>query len=143
MRPCLIAAFLLAAQNASANTTSSNEFELHTAECVAALDLRADELAKQVRAGRTELQPSLLATLESGASFIGGAYLQGQRDEARSNALLDAARAAQKLLPDEELAARQSVCLQEGLHRLAEANLIGRLVVSQLAQRRMQKLLDK
>jgi len=65
--------------------------ELHTIECIAALEVKADALAQQVKAGKTELQAPLLSTLNEGAAFIGHAYLQGDRDEARSQALRDAA----------------------------------------------------
>ena len=116
--------------------------ELHTVQCVAALEVYTDELAAQVKAGRTELRPLLLDRLKQGAAFIGAAYLQGERDEDRVKGFLDAALEAQKSLPKSALAARQSACAQEGAQLLAKADAFSRAVVSHLAQKRMKKLLE-
>jgi len=132
----------LTALQATAATTAPTEHELHTAQCVAALEANTDELAAQVKGGRTELQPLLLIRLKYGAAFIGDAYLQGERDEARAQALLKAALEAQRALPAPELAARQSDCATQGARLLANADFLGRAVVSRLAQRRMKKLLE-
>ncbi len=115
--------------------------ELHSIECIAALEARADALANQVRAGQSDLQALLLNTLNEGAAFIGHAYLQGDRDEARSQALRDAALITQKALPAAELTARQDACAQEGERLLAQTDLISRFFVTRLAKRQMQKLL--
>ncbi len=117
--------------------------ELYTAECVAALEISTDELARQVKAGRADLRPLLRQRLDAGAAFIGTAYLAGDRDEARAQALLAAALKAQAALPKAELAASQARCAQEGARLLAASNFIGRAVVSQLARKRMQKLLGE
>lgn len=118
------------------------EHELHTAQCVAALEAHTDELAVQVKAGQAELQARLLDELRAGAAFIGDAYLQGERDEARAKGFLNAALEAQKSLPKAELAARQTRCAQEGAQLLANADVISRAVVNRVAQRRMKKLLE-
>ena len=115
--------------------------EQHTIECIAALEVKADALAKQVKTGEAERQPLLLATLNQGAAFIGHAYLQGDRDEARSQTLRDAALEAQKALPAAELAARQDACAQEGERLLSQADFVSRFFVTRLAKRQMQKLL--
>ena len=133
---------LLATHFALAGTPAATERAQHTAECVAALDVKSSDLARQVKAGRTESQATLQATLEAGAAFIGQAYLQGDRDEARSQALLSAALEAQKLLPEADLAARQAACAQEGARLLSQTDVIGRFVISRLVQRRTQKLLE-
>lgn len=125
-----------------ASTTAVSGRETHTYECVAALDTKADELARQLKAGQADLRPLLVTTLEAGAAFIGNAYLQGDRDEARSQALLNAALQAQKALSEADLGTRQSACAQEGARLLSEADLIGRVVVSRLVQRRLQKVLE-
>ena len=116
--------------------------ELHTAQCVAALEVYTDDLAAQVKAGRTELRPLLLDRLKQGAAFIGAAYLQGERDEDRVKGFLDTALEAQKALPKSALAARQSACAQEGAQLLVKADAFSRAIVSHLAQKRMKKLLD-
>ena len=132
----------LGALQAAVAATEPTEHELHTARCVAALEVSTEGLAAQVKAGRADLQPELLSRLKYGAAFIGDAYLQGERDEARAQALLKAALDAQKAVPATELSARQSECAAEGGRLLAKADFLGRAVVSQLAQRRMKKLLE-
>jgi hypothetical protein len=116
--------------------------ELHTAQCVAALEANTDELAAQVKAGQADLRPLLLDRLQFGAAFIGDSYLQGERDEARAKGFLNAALEAQKALPKPQLSARQTQCAQEGAQLLANADFVSRAVVSRLAQRRMKKLLE-
>ncbi len=117
------------------------ERDLHVASCVAALEANADALVKQVKAGREDLRSQLQERLQAGVAFIGTAYLRGERDKARAQALLAEAREAQKTLPAEELSARQDACAVEGSRLLASANLIERLVVWRLTGNRMKKLL--
>jgi len=125
----------------AAQTAEPTARDLHTFACVAALEVKANDLAGQIKAGQKDLQPLLLTTLNAGAAFIGHAYLQGDRDEERAQNLKDAALQAHKLLPANELAALQSGCAQEGGKLLAEADFIGRFVVTRLAQRQMKKLI--
>jgi hypothetical protein len=131
---------LFAARLAIASTDAPTERELHTSECVAALETRSEDLARQVKAGQSELRTLLVSTLEAGAAFIGQAYLQGERDEARAQAQLTTAQQAQKQLSGADLAARQSSCAQEGGRLLSQTDVIGRFVISRLVQRRLQKL---
>jgi hypothetical protein len=116
--------------------------ELYTARCVAALDVNANELAAQVKAGKAELKPLLLARLRAGGAFVGESFLQGERDESRARKLLHQAEEAQKALPKAELAARQQQCAREGEKILADADALSRSVVKRLAERRMKKLLE-
>jgi hypothetical protein len=131
---------LFAARMAIASSDAPTERELHTSECVAALDVRSEELARQAKAGQSESRALLVSTLEAGGAFIGQAYLQGERDEARSQSQLAAALQAQKKLPEADLAARQTSCLLEGTRLLSQTDVIGRFVISRLVQRRLQKL---
>ena len=137
---CIPLLLLFAVRMALASTDTPTERELHTSECVAALDVRSEDLARQVKAGQTESRPLLVSTLEAGGAFIGQAYLQGERDEARSQSQLAAALQAQNKLPEADLAARQSSCALEGARLLAQTDVIGRFVISRLVQRRLQKL---
>lgn len=114
---------------------------MHTARCVAALDLSTRQLAEQVKGGQDEMRPLLLRRLKSGAAFVGAAYLAGARDEGRSHALLDSALVAQMALSESELAARQAACDEEGTRLLARTNALEREVVSRVATRRMTRLL--
>lgn len=138
----LVVLLWLGALQTAVAATEPTEHELHTAQCVAALEASTEELASQVKAGRADLRPELLNRLKYGAAFIGDAYLQGERDEAHAQALLKAALEAQKALPAPELSARQSGCAEEGGKLLAKADFLGRALVSHLAQRRMKKLLE-
>lgn len=111
------------------------------AQCVAALETQTEGLAQRVKAGETALTETLRLRLRAGAAFIGQAWLDGERDEQRSKALLQQARQAQEGLPADELAARQERCAQLGEKLLAESNMFSRAAVSRLAERRMKKLL--
>jgi hypothetical protein len=124
-----------------AGPAAPTDRELHLASCVAALEANTDALVKQVKAGREDLRPLLQERLQDGVAFIGTAYLHGERDKARAQALLTDAREAQKALPAEELSARQDACAAEGSKLLSGANVIERLVVWRLTGNRMKKLL--
>jgi len=137
----LAAAIGLSASQVLALAAGPSEQELHTAQCVAALEASTDELAAQVKSGRAEVQPELLVQLKAGAAFIGDSYLHGERDEARARSQLEAALETQKSLAAGELAARQSGCAEEGARLLAKADPLGRVIVSQVAARRMKKML--
>ena len=117
--------------------------ELHAAACVAALEARAEALAAQIRAGQAELRPRLMTQLKYGAAFIGSAYLKGDRDEARSQALLDEARERQGTLSAQDLRIRQAACAEEGARLLAEASALGRSVVNRVARRKMDRMLAR
>ena len=96
-RLLLLAAVVgLTALNATTATAAATEHELHTAQCVAALEANTDELATQVKGGRADLQPLLLIRLKYGAAFIGDSYLQGERDEAGARGRLNAALGARR-----------------------------------------------
>lgn len=127
----------------AADGAAPSKRELHSAECVAALEINTDDLARQVKAGRADLRPLLRQRLDAGAAFIGSAYLAGDRDEARAHALLAAALKSQAALPKAELAASQARCAQEGAKLLAASNFISRAVVSRLAGQRMKRLLGE
>jgi hypothetical protein len=131
----------LALPSALATPAVASDREWHTAECVAALDVNTAALAGQVKAGQEALRPLLLDRLNSGAAFVGAAYLRGERDEARAKALLKEALEAQKTLPEAALAVRQLECAEEGYRLLAQASFFEREVVSLFARRRLIKLL--
>ncbi len=115
--------------------------ELHTADCIAALELKAEDLAQQVKAGQAEQRPALQTALDAAAAFIGQAYLQGDRDQERLENLKNAALQAQKTITSTELTTRQSTCSQEGAHLLSQADVVSRFVISRLAARQMKRLL--
>ena len=115
--------------------------ELHSAQCVAALQVNAESLAEQVKAGREAARPALRTRLEAGTAFVGDAYLHGTTDETRARALANDALEAQKRLSAAELMARQEACAAEGAALLSSSNGLERAVVKRLAKKRMDKLL--
>lgn len=133
---------LLLSVLAGPTVAQSSAREWADAQCVAALDAQTLQLARQVKAGQNDLRRLLRARLRAGAAFIGRAWLDGERDEDHSQAVLEKARAAQRSLPAAELAQRQTRCAAEGERLLGQANALQRAVVSRLADRRMKKLLE-
>ncbi|HSW07270.1 hypothetical protein [Aquabacterium sp.] len=125
----------------AASAAEPSPRDLHTARCVAALDVNTQDLARQVKSGQESLRRMLQDRLVAGAAFIGDSYLHGNRDEDRARALADQALAAQKNLPASELAARQAACADEGAKLFSAGNGLQRAVVKQLAKKRMDKLL--
>lgn len=115
--------------------------ELHAAQCIAALQVDTERLAAEVKSGRTGSRTVLQSRLESGVAFIGDVYLHGTTDEAKARTLADNALQAQKGLSDDELAARQTSCADEGEKLMAASNGLERAIVRQVAKRRMAKLL--
>ncbi len=138
-----LAAMILALQ-VLANGASAAEptpQDRRAAQCVAALEASADDLARQVKAGKEGARKPLLDRLTFGAAFVGDTYLHGAANEAEARALVDQAAAAQRSLAPAELAARQAACAAEGARLLADANVLERAVVKRLARKRMDKLL--
>ena len=113
----------------------------YAAQCVAALEASADELARQVRDGKDAARQPLLDQLTFGVAFLGDSYLHGQANEDQARALVHQAELAQRSLSPAELAARQALCASEGARLLANANVLERAVVKRLARKRMDKLL--
>ena len=148
IRGCLLAAVVAAAgaaQAAPAATLSPppTPKELHASQCVAALEVETEALAKRVKAGENQLRDLLQAHIEAGTSFVGDAYLSGTRDEDRARALANQALEAQKSLPDAELTARQVACADEGAKIFAAGNGLERIIVKQVAKKRMKRMLGE
>lgn len=115
--------------------------DLRAAQCVAALDLNTQALARKVKAGNAAAKPQLLDQLIAGAAFMGDSFVHGNHDEDQSRRLADQAREAQKKLSPAELAARQAGCAAEGSKLYASSNVVQRAVVKRLAKKRMDNLL--
>jgi len=134
--------FLLTAATAFADPDAPpTARELHSAQCVAALEVSTESLAAQVKAGSDDVRGQLQSRIEAGTALVGDAYLQGTRDEARARALANKALEEQKSLGSAELSQRQEACAEEGQKVLAASNGFERAVVRQLAKKRMAKLL--
>ena len=111
------------------------------AQCVAALEASADDLVRQVKAGKDAARKPLLERLTQGAAFVGDTYLHGAANEDQARALVDQAELDQRTLAPAELAARQAACAGEATRLLAKSNALERAVVKRVARKRMDKLL--
>jgi hypothetical protein len=137
----LLALCLSAACAKASDVAEPTARELHTADCIAALETRSEDLARQIKAGQTNQRAALQSALDAAAAFIGQAYMQGDRDQERLENLKNSALQAQKTHSSAELAARQASCAQEGEHLLSQADVLSRFVISRLAARQMKRLL--
>lgn len=115
--------------------------ESHAAECVAALEVNTESLARSVKAGNETARPVLQARLESGTAFVGDSYLHGTTDETRARALATKALDAQKSLTDAQLFARQEACAAEGTKLFEASGPLEQAIVRRLARRRQDRLL--
>ncbi len=136
----LSASLLLLSLSASAAEPTPQD--RRAAQCVAALELSADDLVRQVKAGSDGARKPLLDRLTQGAAFLGDSYLRGSADERQARDLVDQAEKSQRSLSPAELAARQSGCASEATRLLARSNVLQRALVKQLARKRMDKLLS-
>lgn len=137
----LLLACLAVTATAPAHAGEPTPQDRHAAQCVAALEASADELVRQVQAGKDAARGPLLDRLTQGAAFVGDSYLHGHADEDQARALVDQAELAQHSLSPADLAARQAACASEGMRLLANSNALQRAVVKRLARKRMDKLL--
>lgn len=128
----------LALAPAHAGETASPEF---IADCVAVMQSRADELARQVKAGDTGQQAALRVELQRAAALIGRAYLDGERDEADAKARLKAAQDHQGTRSDTQREALHAACERRADAELATANVLQRFIVERVAQARMNRML--
>lgn len=110
------------------------------ASCVAVLERDAVALAGRYQAGERGVKPALVKLTEQGFSFIGRAYLRGLRKE-EADRLTGQAKQAQKTLPAEALAQLSAACQAEGARLYAEAGSLERMLVSNRAKARVDKLL--
>ncbi len=144
MKIPLVAACVLACGAGAAwpqTAESPTPRERHAAQCVAALEVESEDLARQVKSGSEDVRPLLQSRVESGTAFVGDSYLNGLTDESRARALANEALEAQKGLTDAQLAARQQACAVEGRKLLDASNPLAQAVVRRFARRRVEKLL--
>lgn len=125
----------------AAHAAEPSPRDRHAAECVAALEVLTEDLARQVKAGDDGVRASLQQRLVAGTAFVGDTYLHGQSDEQQARALAASALEAQKGLTPKQLAARQGACADEGMTLYAASNALEQAVVKRLAKKRMDRLL--
>jgi hypothetical protein len=129
--------WLLLVANAYCGTAAGPD-PRHSADCVAALKVRATALEDQLRAGQQDAEPQLQAVLEHGFAFIGSAYLQGV-SKGEGNELLAEAQAQQSQAPT-DLVDRQVACDAEGARLLEEAGPLAQGLATRAARKRIERL---
>ena len=112
-----------------------------TADCIAVMQGRADDLARQVRAGDAAQEPALRAELQRAAALIGRAYLDGHHDEAEARAKLEQAQRAQATMAEAERASLHAACVRKADAELEAASGLQRYVVTRIAQARLNRML--
>ena len=112
-----------------------------TADCIAVMEVRADELAWQVKAGDKDREPALRAELLRAATLIGRVYFDGVHDEHAARARLHEARERQKTWDDARRNRVHGACVQRADAEFAAASRAERLVIDKVADVRMRRML--
>ncbi len=134
---CLLSSVMTTAPLA-AHSSPSHE---HRAACVAALTTQAEPLAARLKTGDRSVEAELLKLTQSGFAIIGIAYQQGLR-KPEADQLLEAAKQAQKSMPEAALSQLQTSCRAEGVQVLADANPLERFLVNSAAERRVKRIAE-
>lgn len=130
---------LLAVVAASAPPARGADVDI--AECIAVMQVQADELARQIKAGDSRQEAALRTELERAAALIGRAYLDGEHDEATAKAKLKGAQDAQAGKSDAQRASVHAACVQRADAELAAASGPQRFIVEWVASSRMRRML--
>lgn len=137
-----LAAFMPVGYAAAAASAADATGYDETAACVAVIQTRSDDLARQVRAGDKSQQAELHTELVRAAVLIGQAYLDGLHDERDARAMLQNAHDAQASWTEAQRNAAHEACVRKADAALAEASPIQRFIVERVAQARMNRLLS-
>ncbi len=109
--------------------------------CVAVIESRSDDLARQVRDGDKSQQPALHTELVRAAVLIGQAWLDGLHDEHEARAMLQNARDAQAAWSEARRNTTHDECIKKADAALANASALQRFIVERIAQRREERML--
>jgi hypothetical protein len=112
-----------------------------TANCIAVMEVTADELARQIKAGDKDREPALRTELVRAAALVGRVYFDGMHDEHAARARLNEARERQKTWDDARRSRVHGACLQRADAELAGASGAERLVIDKVAEVRMRRML--
>ena len=104
-----------------AGTALADPNPKQAAVCVAALQARAEPMAKRMREGDAGAEGQLLPVVMASFAFVGSVYKQGLRGP-EADALLKAAEKAQSTVPPGDLARAQDACQAQGHQLLMQAN---------------------
>lgn len=122
-----------------AGTALADPSPKQAAACVAALQTRAEPMARRMREGDAGAEGQLLPVVTASFAFVGSVYKQGVRGP-EADALLKAAEKAQSIVPPDDLARAQDACQAQGQQLLTQANFFERQFVSRAARKRIDKL---
>ncbi|HET7525645.1 MAG TPA: hypothetical protein VFK10_06860 [Burkholderiaceae bacterium] len=114
-----------------------------TANCIAVMEVNADALAKQVKAGDQQREPALRTELVRAAAIVGRTYLDGMHDERVAKAHLVAARERQKTWDQARRDNVHGACLKRADAELAASSGLERALFDRVADHRMQRMLSE
>jgi len=114
-----------------------------TANCIAVMEVNADALAKQVKAGDQQREPALRTELVRAAAIVGRTYLDGMHDERVAKAHLVAARERQKTWDQARRDSVHGACLKRADAELAASSGLERVLIDRVADHRMQRMLSE
>lgn len=138
----LVALLLLSAALAPARAAPAASAD-DTADCIAVMQDKADDLARRIKAGDRSQEPALRVELERAAALIGRAYLDGFRDGRAAKARLEAARRAQTTWDEGRKRRVRGACLERADAELASASRAERFVVERVTRSRLERMLNK
>lgn len=114
-----------------------------TADCIAVMQTKADDLARRIKAGDKTQEPALHSELVRAAAIIGRTYLDGMHDSAEAKARLKAAQERQLAWDDARKTSVRQACLKRADDELAAASAPERLIVERVAQARFKRMLEE
>jgi len=112
-----------------------------TANCIAVMEVTADDLAHQVKVGDKARESELRIELVRAAALVGRVYFDGMRDEQAAKASLSAARERQKTWDAARRNGVHGACLKRADAELASASRTERFIVGRVAEGRMRRML--
>ena len=114
-----------------------------TADCIAVMQTKADDLAHRIKAGDKAQEPALRIELVRAGALIGRAYLDGMRDAAQAKSQLKAAQESQSAWDEARKASVHQACLKRADAELATESGPQRLIVEHFARVRFKRMLDE
>jgi hypothetical protein len=113
-----------------------------TANCIAVMQTRADDLVRKIKAGDKTQEPVLKSQLVRAGALIGRTYLDGLHDGTEAKARLKAAHERLAAWDEARKSAVHGACLQRADAELAGASAPERFFVERFAQARYKRMLQ-
>jgi hypothetical protein len=138
----LTVTLLAAAPGATVHAADEATYD-DTANCIAVMQTKADDLARRIKAGDKAQEPALHTELVRAAALIGRTYLDGMHDSAEAKARLKAAQESQSAWDEARKASVHQACLKRADDELAAATGPERLIVDRVAAARFKRMLEE